>query len=119
MSERINIVIAMMKMEVKFGDEETQEKFFEKTKIYIDPELAYIHQADIYGEADFHEKALEYYKMAVKKFGKESEQIYHRYFIYLLKKEMFKEANDVLQIALNKLPRDKRKKLFSFFGNNI
>jgi len=86
----------------------TKTQVFERALTSNDQKKVYLQLAGIYERSNNVELADQLYKTMTKKF-KESSQIWIKYFVYKFKQNAADAARDVLQRALQSLPKRKSK----------
>jgi rRNA biogenesis protein RRP5 len=113
--EKFNIFAAMMNLESKFGDEESQKKIFNRAVQYCEAKDVYLQQAKIYEQNGDDKKVHEIFQKMMKKFFK-SKKPYEAYEQYLIQNKQYKKANEVLERSLKNLSRHKHLKVISKFA---
>lgn len=105
--ERFNIYAAMMNLEAKFGNEQSQKAIFERARTYCRPKPVFLQQAKIYEQNNDLDGAEKFYQRTVKKFNK-SRKCWEAYETFELQRRNLKRANEILERSLLSLPKEKR-----------
>jgi rRNA biogenesis protein RRP5 len=100
--EKMNLYLALMNLEKKYGNESTQEKVFKEALLYCDKETIYINQALVHAKNNDIKSADELYQKMIVKF-KFSIKIWESYLKFLIEKDVNDEnINLVYQKGLSK-----------------
>ncbi|ERT01232.1 hypothetical protein HMPREF1624_02474 [Sporothrix schenckii ATCC 58251] len=82
-TERLNVWIAYLNLEVAYGTDETAEEVFKRACQYNDQREVFERTASIYIQSGKHEKADEVFQAMTKKFGAQAPQIWINYAHFL------------------------------------
>ncbi|XP_071987185.1 protein RRP5 homolog isoform X4 [Engystomops pustulosus] len=113
--EKLNVWVAMLKLENVFGTEETLQKCFERAIQYNDPLKAFQHMVDIYIASHKFKEADLLYNTMVKRFRQEK-SVWWQYATFLLKQGQTEATHKLLQRALNAVPEKEHIDLISKFA---
>lgn len=114
--EKLNVIVALLNLENKFGGVDSLASAFEKACQIHDPKKIHIQMVDIYSQNNQLELAEDLHKKMVKKFSG-SCKIWLGYATFLaVKGGKPEQAREVLKRALQALPQRKHVKLLLKFG---
>lgn len=113
--EKLNVIVAYLNLENKFGTPESLSRTFEKACQLHDPKKIHIQMVEIYSQNSQFELAEELHKKMVKKFSA-SCKIWLGYASFLVKTNNPDVARETLKRALQALPHRKHVKLLLKFG---
>ncbi|TPX48803.1 hypothetical protein SeLEV6574_g01820, partial [Synchytrium endobioticum] len=113
--EKMNVWVAYLNLENKFGTQESLNKVFERGVAYNDPKTMYLQMARVYERTDKVELADELYTTILKKF-KESSKCWTSVALFYLRSSRIEDARRLLQRCLLSLPKHKHVKTISKFA---
>ncbi|TPX37287.1 hypothetical protein SeLEV6574_g07938, partial [Synchytrium endobioticum] len=113
--EKMNVWVAYLNLEYKFGTQESLKKVFERGVAYNDPKSMHLQMARIYERTDKVELADELYTSILKKF-KESSKCWTSAALFYLRNSRIEDARRLLQRCLLSLPKHKHVKTISKFA---
>jgi len=113
--ERLNIWEALLNLEYKYGDEDTQAQTLQNALTYNDKKLVYLIVIKIHTQANNHKLADEMFNVLTKKF-KTNKSVWIKYNIYLLKQDRGADSAQLLKRALQALPQRKHIETISKFA---
>lgn len=110
-AERLNVWIALLNLEARFGTSTSLDKVFKESQQFMDPIVMHLKMATILSEAGKTSDALDIYKRAQKKFGGDNLDVW-----LLAMRHLFTEhgnnkplAREMGERALQRLPANKHK----------
>ncbi|OLY77852.1 rRNA biogenesis protein rrp5 [Smittium mucronatum] len=112
-NEKMNLYVASLNLEYKFGNSESLKKAFDKALVYMNQKHIYLQLANIYSSNGDSELALETYQTMCKKF-KTSAKVWIKYFEFCLKTQ--KDSNAIMKRSLECLPKRKHIKVISKYA---
>ncbi|KAJ3330237.1 Protein RRP5, partial [Kappamyces sp. JEL0680] len=113
--ERLNILVAYLNLEHKFGTTESLLAMFERACQLHDPKKVHIHMADIYVRNEQFDDAENLFKKMVKKFNL-SCKVWLGYADFLIRQHRADEAKQVLKRSLQSLHTRKHVKMMIKYG---
>ncbi|TPX39096.1 hypothetical protein SeLEV6574_g07426 [Synchytrium endobioticum] len=113
--EKMNVWVAYLNLEYKFGTQESLKKVFERGVAYNDPKSMHLQMARIYERTDKVELADELYTTILKKF-KGSSKCWTSAALFYLRNCRIEDARRLLQRCLLSLPKHKHVKTLSKFA---
>ncbi|KIJ46379.1 hypothetical protein M422DRAFT_66742 [Sphaerobolus stellatus SS14] len=113
--EKLNVWIALLNLENKYGTDESLEAVFRDAARHNDSKTVHLRMAAIFDETDRHEKAVEQYQRTCKKFGKSS-KAWTLFAEYYYKREEVEAARLLLTRSLQSLEKRKHLKIITKFA---
>ncbi|KAJ1668258.1 rRNA biogenesis protein rrp5 [Coemansia sp. RSA 1646] len=113
--EKMNIWVALLNLEHRFGSPETLEAALKRAVQYMNPKHIYLQMAKIYERADQLADAERMHKVAISKFSG-SCKVWVLFGLFYLKSGKVVESRDLLARALKALPKRKHIKAITQFG---
>ncbi|KAJ2512020.1 rRNA biogenesis protein rrp5, partial [Coemansia sp. RSA 1939] len=113
--EKMNIWVALLNLEHRFGSTEALEATLKRAAQYMNPKHIYLQMAKIYERADQPGDAERMHKVAVSKFSG-SCKVWVLFGLFYLKSGKISESRDLLARALKALPKRKHIKAITQFG---
>ncbi|KAJ2557435.1 rRNA biogenesis protein rrp5 [Coemansia sp. RSA 1933] len=113
--EKMNIWVALLNLEHRFGTAETLEATLKRAVQYMNPKHTYLQMAKIYERADQPGDAERMHKVAISKFS-ESCKVWVLFGLFYLKTGKAAESRDLLARALKALPKRKHVKAITQFA---
>ncbi|KAJ2723430.1 rRNA biogenesis protein rrp5 [Coemansia sp. Benny D115] len=113
--EKMNIWVALLNLEHRFGQKDTLEAVLKRAVQYMNPKHVYLQLAKIYERADQFAEAEEMHKTAATKFSG-SCKVWVLFGLFYLKNNKVTESRDLLARALKSLPKRKHIKAIMQFG---
>ncbi|KAJ1679818.1 rRNA biogenesis protein rrp5, partial [Spiromyces aspiralis] len=105
--EKMNVWVALLNLERKFGTKTSLEDVFKRSIEYMEAEEMYLKLAKIYERNEQSKEAEDTYKTAVRKFG-ESPKVWVQFALFYLRHaDKGIKARELLQRALKSLPKHK------------
>ena len=115
--EKLNVWMAYLNLEYKYGNDKTFEDLFKRALEVNDAIVIHLRMANIFYEANDEEKANEIYKRAIKKYGSKSVAIWTDYGLFAIKtNSRHVPYKNVLSQALQRLPSRESVALISKFA---
>ena len=115
--EKLNIHLALLNLELHYGSPDTLANAFDRACSYNDPQTVHERMTAIYIAAGHFEKADELFQTALKKFGKESSELWFNHATFLFTKAAAPErARAVLPKAMQTFPEHMHVSLSSKFA---
>ncbi|PVZ96916.1 hypothetical protein BB558_007153 [Smittium angustum] len=111
--EKMNLYIARLNLEYKFGTRSSLDAVFEKALTYMNQKHIYLQLARIYSSDNNVEMGLETLQQASKKF-KTSSKVWVQYFEFVLQHNL--ESKELMQKSLVGLPKRKHVKTITKFA---
>ncbi|KAJ2862756.1 rRNA biogenesis protein rrp5 [Coemansia erecta] len=111
----MNIWVALLNLEHRFGSPETLEAMLKRAVQYMNPKHIYLQMAKIYERADQLGDAERMHKVAISKFSG-SCKVWVLFGLFYLKSGKISESRDLLARALKALPKRKHIKAITQFG---
>jgi rRNA biogenesis protein RRP5 len=103
--EKLNIWLAYLNLEYKYGVESTFDALFNRAIRINDPIVVFLRMAKIYVDAEDYEAAKDLYTKAIKKFGSKSPVVWIDYGSFAIKtNDLHVTFKSVLVDALHRLP---------------
>ncbi|KAJ1996389.1 rRNA biogenesis protein rrp5 [Coemansia spiralis] len=115
MQEKMNIWVALLNLEHRFGSHESLEATLKRAVQYMNPKHIYLQMAKIYERADQFADAERMHKVATSKFPN-SCKVWVLFGLFYLKSNKITESRDLLARALRSLPKRKHIKAITQFG---
>ncbi|ORX90106.1 nucleic acid-binding protein [Basidiobolus meristosporus CBS 931.73] len=113
--ERMNVWVAMMNLENKFGTQETLESVFQRAAQVCEPKKIYLQLVQIYERSDKMDLAEQLYKTITKKFSTSS-KVWTNFGLFYLKQGKVDLARELLQRSLKSLAKRKHIKTITKFA---
>ncbi|KAI8900511.1 hypothetical protein BC833DRAFT_523413 [Globomyces pollinis-pini] len=113
--ERLNIFVAYLNLENKFGSEVSMNQIFEKACQVCDPKKIHIQLTQIYERNNQFTAAEELHKKMIKKFN-ESAKIWINFAAFYIRRNQAVEARELLSKSVLSLPKRKHIKMITKFG---
>ncbi|KAK9768908.1 rRNA biogenesis protein rrp5 [Basidiobolus ranarum] len=113
--ERMNVWVALMNLENKFGSEESMEQVFQRAVQVCEPKKIYLQLVQIYERSDKMDLAEQLYKTTTKKFGASS-KVWTNFGLFYLKQGKVDLARELLQRSLKSLAKRKHIKTITKFA---
>ncbi|KAF8578416.1 U3 snoRNP-associated protein Rrp5 [Ramaria rubella] len=114
-AEKLNIWIALLNLENKYGTDESLEVVFRDAARHNDSKTIHLRMASIFDETDRHDRATEQYQRTCKKFGKSS-KAWTLFGEYYLKCGEMQKARELLPRCLQSLEKRKHLKTITKFA---
>ena len=103
--EKLNVWMAYLNLEYKYGGEKTFESIFKRAVEVNDAVVIHLRMANIFFEANDENKANEMYKRTIKKYGSKSVAVWTDYGLFAIKtNSRYVPYKNVLSQALQRLP---------------
>jgi len=113
--ERLNIWVALINLEIMFGNDDSVKKIVGRALEHNDQIKIYNHLISTYIERDEIQKAEETHKKIVKKFRKDK-QVWFKYIQFLMTQKRFDEANAIFKRSLQSIDKKSHMECISNFG---
>lgn len=113
--EKLNVWMAYLNMESKFGTEESFKTVFGRAVQFNDAKAVYMKMAQSYEQNDMFDKAEDLFKKMIKKFSSSS-KVWLAYCLYWIQRDNFAEARKLCDRALQVLPKRKHVKALIKFA---
>ncbi|OMJ14307.1 rRNA biogenesis protein rrp5 [Smittium culicis] len=111
--EKMNLYVASLNLEYKFGNKETLKSALDKALTYMNQKHIYIQLASIYSANNDNDLCLDTFITMSKKF-KTSAKVWIKYYEFCLKTQ--KESNEIMKRSLICLPKRKHIKVISKYA---
>eukprot|EP00741_Cyanophora_paradoxa_P002553 tig00000605_g2477.t1 len=113
--EKMNVWVALLNLEHKYGSEATLQSAFQRAAQTMDPKKMHVHLLNIYERAGEADNAEELYQVMTRKF-KQSRKVWLRYLQAKMRQGKHEAARKTLQRALECLPKRKHIRTITRFA---